>query len=134
MRRRRMRSLWNLSRTWTGWSEQSRSIKDVSLGLGLLELRVFRPSSDEDGDVGVGVFPQREEILISRLGLGGVALQDIGSADLEMRECAPRKVHHQSSMVDELLKFRCRSISIVQHQIGFTTQINRAQDYREAHG
>jgi hypothetical protein len=33
------------------------------LGLGLLE----------DGDVGVGIFPQCEEVLIGRLGIGGVA-------------------------------------------------------------
>ena len=32
--------------------------------LELLQLRVFRLSSNEDGDVGVGVFPEREEILI----------------------------------------------------------------------
>jgi hypothetical protein len=40
------------------------------LGLGLLQ----------DGDVGVGVFPQREEVLICRAGLGGLALKRIGAA------------------------------------------------------
>ena len=54
----------------------------------LLQLRVLRFRSDEDGDVRVGVFPEREEILIGRLGLGGVALHGVGSADLEMGECA----------------------------------------------
>ena len=51
----------------------------------LLQLRVFRFRSDEDRNVRVGVFPQREEVLIRRLGFGGVALHRVGSADFEMR-------------------------------------------------
>ena len=42
----------------------------------LLQLREFRLGLLEDGNVRVGVFPEREEILIGRLGLGGVALHD----------------------------------------------------------
>jgi len=44
--------------------------KAVYLVLGLLKLRVLRFRSDENGDVRVGVFPEREEILIGRLGFG----------------------------------------------------------------
>ena len=40
----------------------------------LLQFCVFGFRCDEDGNVRVGVFPQREEILIRRLGFGGVAL------------------------------------------------------------
>ncbi len=35
-----------------------------------MKLRVLRLGSDENGDVGVGVFPQREKILIGTLGGG----------------------------------------------------------------
>jgi hypothetical protein len=45
----------------------------------LLQLRVVRFCNDEDGNVGIGVFPQRKEILIRRLGFGCVALQHIGA-------------------------------------------------------
>jgi hypothetical protein len=62
-----------------------------------LQRCVFRLCSDEDRNVGVGIFPQREEILI---GFGGVALHGIGSADLEMRECADGFVGHKSAMVE----------------------------------
>ena len=44
-------------------------------GAHLLQLRVLGLGFLQDGDVRVGVFPQCEEILIGRLGLGGVALQ-----------------------------------------------------------
>jgi len=39
----------------------------------LLQLRVLRFRSDENRNVGVGIFPKREEILIGRLDSGGVA-------------------------------------------------------------
>ena len=45
-----------------------------------LQLRVLSLSSDEDGNVGVGVFPEREEFLIGGLGLSGVALHGIGAS------------------------------------------------------
>jgi hypothetical protein len=45
----------------------------------LLQPRVLRLGFFQDGNVGVGVFPEREEILIRRLGFGGVALHGIGS-------------------------------------------------------
>jgi hypothetical protein len=49
----------------------------------LAHLGVFHFGSDEDRNVRVGVFPEREEILIGRLAFGGVALQCAGSADLQ---------------------------------------------------
>ena len=44
-------------------------------------------------------------VLIFRLGFGGVALHGIGSADLEMRECADERAKHNSAMVKDFLKF-----------------------------
>src|SRR5271154_3587608 len=45
-----------------------------------LQLRVLGLGLLKDGDVGIGVFPEREEILIGRLGLHGVALHRICAA------------------------------------------------------
>ena len=45
----------------------------------LLQLCVFRLRLFEDGNVRVGIFPKREEILISRLGFGGVALHGVSA-------------------------------------------------------
>jgi len=52
----------------------------------LLQFRVLRFGFFQDGDVRVGVFPEGEEILICRLGFGGVALQGVSATDLEMRQ------------------------------------------------
>ena len=45
----------------------------------LLQLRVLRLGFLQDGDVGVGVFPEGEEVLVNRARLGGVALKRVGA-------------------------------------------------------
>jgi hypothetical protein len=50
----------------------------------LHQLRVLRLSGDENRDVGVGVFPQGEEILIRGAGLCGVALHRVNRADVRV--------------------------------------------------
>jgi hypothetical protein len=52
---------------------------------GLMQLGILGFGGDEDGNVGVGVFPQSEEILIGGAGLRDVALHNVGSSDLKMR-------------------------------------------------
>jgi len=48
-------------------------------GQGLLQLCVFRFGFLQDRDVRVGVFPEREEILIGGAGFGGVPLQGVSA-------------------------------------------------------
>jgi hypothetical protein len=50
----------------------------------LLQLRVLCLGFLEDGDVGVGVFPEHEEVLVCRLRLGGVACHRVRPPDLKM--------------------------------------------------
>ena len=69
----------------------------------LVEFCVIRLRLQQDGDVRVRVSPQREEILIGSLGIGGVTPHGIGSADLEMRECSDGSVGHNSAMVEDFL-------------------------------
>src|SRR5260370_39781249 len=73
----------------------------------LFQFRVLSLRSDENRNVRVGVFPEREEILIGRLGLGGVALHGVGSTDLEMRECSDGQVQHNLTMVEDFLELGC---------------------------
>jgi len=51
-----------------------------------LHLRVLGFGLLQDGDVGVGVFPEGEEILVGGTGFGSVAVHGIGSTDLEMSQ------------------------------------------------
>jgi hypothetical protein len=54
-----------------------------------VQLGIFRFGGDKDGDFGVGVFPEREEILICRLGLGGVTLHRVGSGQSQPGKRTP---------------------------------------------
>ena len=71
---------------------------------GLLQLGVLGFGGDEDGDVGVGVFPEGEEILIGGAGLGGIARESVGTGQAEMGECTQRAVDHDAAVVDKPLK------------------------------
>jgi hypothetical protein len=52
--------------------------------VGLWEFGVFGFSLEEDGDVGVGVFPGGEEVLIGGAGFGGVVREDSGAGNAEV--------------------------------------------------
>jgi hypothetical protein len=96
-----------------------------------LQLGVFCLGLLEDRDIGVAVLPEHEEILIRSLGilirslgLGFVSRQSECSAQLQVCRCTPCEVTHQVVMVDELLKFCCRPVAVMEHEIGFATQID----------
>ena len=70
----------------------------------LIKLRVFRFRRDQDRNVCVGIFPWRQEILIGRLGLGGVALHGVSTSETEMRQYADGFIQNNATMVDDFLK------------------------------
>src|SRR5215469_4606492 len=80
----------------------------------LLQLRVLDFGLLVDGDVGVGVFPEGEEILVSgeRSDSGGVGigplrssrLQRIGTRNTQMSQGSRPAVPHDAAVVDDLLK------------------------------
>src|SRR5215469_653172 len=74
----------------------------------LLQLGVFRLGLLQDGDVGVGVFPQGEEILVGGAGFDGVALHEVGATQLQMGERAQRAKSHDAPVVKELLELADR--------------------------
>jgi len=61
---------------------------------GLFQLCVLRLRFLQDGDVGVGVSPEREEILIGGAGFGRVTLQSVSARQSEASQRAPGKVRH----------------------------------------
>jgi hypothetical protein len=69
----------------------------------LLQFRVLRFGFLQDGNVRVGVFPQREKILVRSLGFRSVALQHIGAGETEMRERADGFVDDDSAVVEYFL-------------------------------
>ena len=54
----------------------------------LLQLRVLRLGFLHYGNVGVGVLPEGEEILVRTLRFGGVAREAVGAGQTQVRQCA----------------------------------------------
>src|SRR5579862_1325605 len=69
-------------------SLETRHSTSLTLTRHLLEFCVLGFGLFQDGNVSVGVFPQREEILISRAGLGLIARHHISAAQLQMSQRA----------------------------------------------
>jgi hypothetical protein len=70
----------------------------------LLQLGVFGFCSDEDGDIGVGIFPEREEIVVGGASLRRVALQCIGAGKAEVRDGSRFTRPYQPSTAENFLK------------------------------
>ena len=79
------------------------------------------------GDVGVGVFPQREEILVGRLGLGRSPDNSEGSAQLQVRQRADRIADHDPAVIENLLELRGGFGALMCRQIGQATHIDRIE-------
>jgi hypothetical protein len=89
----------------------------------LLQFGVLCLGLLQDGDVRVGVFPEREEILIGRLGLGGVALHGVGASETEMCKGALRIILYDAPVLQDSLKFRGRFLALAQEQVRKAAQI-----------
>src|SRR6516164_3582011 len=92
-------------------------------GICLPQLSVLGFGLDQDWDVGVCVFPEREEILIRGAGFHSVSWHGVGSAELDTRECAGKAIPDQPRMIEDLLKGGCRRARLACLKIGFTSII-----------
>src|SRR5215471_17921411 len=71
-----------------------------------LQPGVFRLGLLENRDVGVGILPNGQEILIGTPGLDSVARNNVRSAQLQVRQGAYRIGEHDAAVIEDLLKFR----------------------------
>jgi hypothetical protein len=69
-----------------------------------LQLGVFGFSGDEDGDVGVGIFPGGEEILVREASFGGVALKGPRPPELELSERIQIAERPEATVVENRLE------------------------------
>src|SRR6202041_1190930 len=71
--------------------------------------------------------PEREEILIRRLGFGGVALHRVRSTDLEMRECTDGQVQAKPRVGEDFLELSGGLAALMCSQIRFPPHIDGIQ-------
>src|SRR5215831_20908496 len=97
---------------------------DSSIRNPLLQLRVFCFGLLQDRDVGIGVFPESEEILIRGAGLGCLSLQSVRTTELEVRKSTDWLVQHNSPMIQDFLKLGRGFTTLVRRKIGFPAHID----------
>src|SRR5437016_5591189 len=90
-----------------------------------LQFRGLRFCSDEDRNVGVGIFPESKEILIRGAALGSVALHRIGASQLKVGQRTNGFVEHNSAMVEDFLKLGCCFVAAMCSKIGLSSHIDR---------
>ena len=84
----------------------------------LLQLCVLGFGLLGDGDVGVRMFPQHQEILIGGPSFGLVSRQCIGPAQLQVRQCTYGISDHDSAMAENFLELDGSFPALVCGQVG----------------
>jgi len=98
-----------------------------------LQCRVFRFGLFQDGDVGIGVLPEGEEISAGGEGAGagrigirslrGSRLPGIGASHAQMRQRSSPAIPDDAAVVDNLLKLGGGSIALAGFQVCFTPDV-----------
>ena len=93
----------------------------------LLELGVFGFGLLQDGDVGIGVFPEGKEVLISDVSFGGVAGKRIGAGEPEVDEGADGLVGNDAPVVEDFLKLSGGLRSLARLQVSLSAHMDGIQ-------
>src|SRR6266571_7358439 len=101
------------------------AINERLVSLVSLQLRVLLLGFLQNGDAGIGVFPESEEVLIGRAGFCGVALESVGTSESEMGQSTQRKIDYHTTMVEKLLKLSSRASSVMRHQLRLPPNVDR---------
>ena len=91
----------------------------------LLQLRVLRSGLLQDGNVGVGIFPEGEEILVRGVALCTVALKSIGTGEIEARERTKSKVENDARVINYLLKLFGGLFAVLFHEECLAAKVHR---------
>ena len=93
----------------------------------LVEICIFCSGLFEDGDLGVGVFPERKEILIGRFRFGLITPKCVSSTQLQVRHCADGIADYDPAVIENFLEFPGGFGALVCGQIRKATDIGRVE-------
>jgi hypothetical protein len=116
-------------RGWLSFSHgQKNSEQEArSLRTTLRYLLYFRPfgfGGDEDRDIGVGVFPKREESVVLGAGFVGVARKRQGTRELGVGQGDDRAVEDEARVVQNFLKLGGGFAALAILQVSFSAHVN----------
>ena len=88
---------------------------------------VFCGGLGQDGDVGVGVFPEGEESGVGGAGFWGVADEAIGAGETEMGQSADGFIAHHAMPIQDFLKLRSSWSSLMSSKVSLTADIDEIE-------
>src|ERR1700730_12641434 len=91
--------------------------------LGLLELCVFRFGGEQNRDVRVGVFPEREEILVGLASFIRFAGQSVGPCKAQLRKRMYWLAHEKSWTIHDAFEFSYSIFSVAEAQISLSSEM-----------
>jgi hypothetical protein len=100
----------------------------------LLQRRVLRLGLLQNGNVGIGVFPESEEILVGSPCLSSVSRQQVRPRQFQVRECTDGFVHNETGMIENLLELSGSSGALVHCQIRLASQVNGIKSEIQEYG
>ena len=77
----------------------------------------------QNGDVGVRVFPECEEILVARPGLVGIPLQNVGLSQTLVSQGSEQRVQNDASIVENFLKFESCVLSLAAGEVSLAAKV-----------
>src|SRR5271157_2329688 len=104
----------------TPWRTANRTLSRNLLQLCGLLLGFF-----QDWNIGVGVFPQGEEVLISSFSFVRIFLQRVGTCEPQMRQCTGGAVLDEAAVIQYLLELRGCFGPLAGSQVGLAANISR---------
>ena len=102
-----------------------RATNALQLAPNLLQFRKFCFGLLQDRNVGIGVFPGGQKILIRGPRFHRIALHSIGARQAEPGEHPKGRVAHHPAIINEFLKLCRGAVAVVEHQKSLATQIRR---------
>ena len=89
-----------------------------------LQFRVLSLGLLEDWNIRIGMLPEREEILVGRLGLDLISRQSQCSATLQVRQGAYGIADNDPAVIENFLEFRSSFSALMRRQIRFAPNID----------
>jgi hypothetical protein len=96
-----------------------------------LQLRILGFGLRQDRNIAIGVFPEREEILIRNVCLGLISRHRERSAELQVRHRADWVGDNNSRMIENFFKFRCGFSAAVLDEVRLAAHIDRIKRSEE---
>ena len=91
----------------------------------LLQFRVLRLGFFQDGNVGVGVFPESEEVLVCGARFRGITLQCVGTRQAKAGQGSKRRVAHETTVCNEFTELGGGCASIVLKKVCLSSGVAR---------